>query len=172
MRYWTLITLRILARVGLSAAVLLAIIGQSGPIRGSAAAGSTCFVGRIEPNTLVAQCHRNQVLMLPKNGTHVFEGDNGGRVSVTGFQLLVNSGSFAKTLKGLEPESWVACVLPDTERPVLNLPGIDIEVHKLQSAGIRADHRLLCLTFLLATIATSVRWKKSVTEPDRKPSND
>lgn len=115
MRYWTLFTLRVLARVGLSVAAILWVTGQ-----------------------------QEQPSVAFDIGTR--------RTSVHTYASML-------CVSNCRVKRPLLC-LYDPEPPILDLPGLLVQTEPGDKVDIDIDHWFLCLTFLIATVATSVRWRK------------
>lgn len=112
MKYWTLFALRILARGGLSAAILVFLISQFQ----SQSFGFSTF--RYHATVHVSNARVWGVI-------------SNGYPDVSGF-------------------------------PSVELPGLRLMASSYGYFSIGVTHWLLCLTFLVATIATSWRWNRKV----------
>jgi len=155
-KYWTLFTLRMMARVGLFLAVAAWFMSQSGSFSHGITIASVHLRALSNESAMTIQLHRGQVSSRPEKGeTVTISTPDGGRVT---FSEITYSLVAWTQVAGFE--DMVSDMPPPSRNPVVQVPSIKIWRHGLQSAAIQIDHWLVCLTFLIATVATSWRWKK------------
>ena len=134
MKYWTLFTLRMIARVGLSVAVILWAASQWSTSEWSKDIGNNhAFVG-LNKSRLQLQLFR------------------GGTVVV----VDANEPDRSTNYKGILLK---IVHLPPKHEPILSSSALTVWA-RTDHVGITIHHWLICLTFLIATVATSWRWKK------------
>lgn len=141
MKYWTLLTLRILARVGLSVTVIVWVAGQWGYTEVAIRPGSHRLL-------ISTDVHFIQLVWLPNSLAKAWY--DGWRTDI----FLPAYESRASLLDSDVPPVWL-----------MRLRGGRPTVFHI-------DHWLLCLTFLIATIATSVRWWKPAAEENQEPVDE
>lgn len=131
MKYWTLLTLRVLARVGLLCALLLWCMPDSSRLLAGFSIGQ-----------------RTVGLVIHERGWRTFVGKH-----ITG-----QSTWWLQREEIMDPETraWLYA-MPESSQVV---PGFYWDLRDNSYLNILVSHWLICLTFLIATIATSVRWRK------------
>lgn len=149
MRYWVLFTLRMMIRVGLS----LALIAWS--------------VGHWIPQSFswdVRDFHMETNLSRSAIEIHAYHGGP-WLVQHVEFETYPPQLSSRQFLSG---GTVYETVYIPTQEPLVQSVFLAVWIHKIGHFGIQVDYWLLCLTLLIATVATTVRWRKQPVETRRE----
>lgn len=138
MKYWMLFTLRMIARIGLAAVVLLWIAGQGGTVSMGTTVGSTFVAASTDETTF-------GFAWMPPNWSQ--------HLGVEGY-----IGSIQYLMPGTFMEG--ATVIRSSHAPVDYCFDFSFGFGRVQ-----ASHWVLFTTFLVVTVATSWRRKRPKTPP-------
>ena len=169
MKYWTLFTLRMMARVGLATALLAAAAGHWQPIAQSFTTSRLYLNADLDANavrvlwstTQIWFQHESDVLSPQQKELEELK----VKLSSIGFLMMPKptlrfdwsvSYVHARHVEILD-EGYVP-MRPDDR--VFQTLGVTLSVDGRGVSELSFEHWFLCLTFLFATIATSVRWRK------------
>lgn len=161
MKHWILFTIRTVATVGLVVVTMSWAAGALGPAAITMRHSSLLLACQSDSETLAVQCFLNQ-LCLQKVIAPTAPEQLPSLVQQTVPARVVGDSLERFYDEGFEP------AVPVTANTVsIRCPGVDA-VFGSEAAILEASHWFLCLTFLIITIVTSVRWRK----PTQTDSHD
>lgn len=167
MKYWSLFMLRMMARIGLGLATCTWIAGLWGPGDAGVKVGATYHHVTVGSGSVIGNWYHDQVHLrtlpgepVPMNGPST--------VILTSELNTFSTGSF-QTISG---QQLLLAMPAGSEDPFIVVPGLKLWTHGLKCGAVQLNHWLLCLTFLIATVATSVSWKQPVPNADQESAND
>lgn len=146
MKYWTLFTLRVLARTGLLSSILIWWASQSVVVQMGVPSGIGTFAVGLSPWGPIAYHTPSQ------------------DISTLDFFMMDVADA------DMMERQWRASYTDHTPW----LPGISVLSHERVRTEtiVQISHWLLCLTFLIATIVTSVRWRKPAAEQEQELADE
>lgn len=153
MRYWTLFALRMLARAGLllAVAVWLSSASRPKPWHGRFDSRHVEFQNSLSSLSIEQLSHRAWIRRLTAD-----------------FDMFTSRHSMARAAE----TDWQSLVPNEELTDLLRIPGLSVGSDGTQIVRMEVDHWFLCLTFLIATIATSVRWRKKPADSEQEQADE
>lgn len=145
MKYWTLFTLRVTVRLALTLAVLLWVVGSFSEREAYLNLKSVSIQVRTGDKTLAVEWWPPMLVTEP---------DPGIFVTRTFLPAGQSDSTFLQDIVDVEPH--------------LDLLGVKSWTDTLSWGTLRIDHWFLCLTFLIAAVATSVMWRQRHEADDKE----